>query len=313
MRNEPVLHTFQGQNATLAYYEWAGVPGAPKALLVHATGFHGRVWDQVVKHLPKDWRVLAVEMRGHGRSSKEGPFDAWEHFAQDLVELVDHLEIEDWIAAGHSMGGWAVCHTAIERPKAFKRLVLIDPTINSPEFYGIDRYPDMKGAEDHPVARRRNEWVDWQALFDRLKDREPYSFWQTQVLTDYCQHGILPNPAGPGYVLACPPIVEASVFRYSWRGAIHDRLSAITAPVTLLRALRRAHPPKGETDFIGSPTWEKLTELFPNATDVYLPDNTHFMPMEDPALVAGYIATHARTVATSPGHSRSHASGIPPG
>ena len=132
--------------------------------------------------------------------------------------------------------------------------------------------------------------MDWHALFDRLKDREPYSLWQTEVLTDYCRHGLLPNPTGKGYILACPSIVEASVFRYSWRGGIHDRLPAIKVPVTLLRAKRRSHPPKGQTDFIGSPTWERLAEVFPNATDIYLPDNTHFLPMEDPVLVARYIA-----------------------
>lgn len=289
MRPEPVLRHFAGSQATLAYFDWAGQPGARAVMLVHATGFHGRVWDQMVRQLPADWRVLAVELRGHGRASKDGPFDRWEYYGQDLSELTAHLGLEGAIAAGHSMGGWAVCYAALERPAAFRHLVLIDPTMNSPEFYGQDRYPEMKTPADHPASRRRNQWVDWQALYTRLHDREPYSLWQPQVLEDYCRHGLLPNTAGDGFVLACPPIVEASVYMNSWRAYLQPRLTEIEAPATILRARRRQLPKLGQTDYAGSPTWERLHELFRQAEDIYLPEYTHFIPMENPALVADAI------------------------
>ena len=294
MRPDPTLRHFAGSEATLAYFDWPGDPGAPVVMLVHATGFHGRVWDQVVYALPPGWRVLAVELRGHGRSSKEGPFDRWEHFARDLVELADYLQPEvgpgGLIPAGHSMGGWAVCYAALARPAAFRHLVLIDPTMNAPEFYGTDRFPDMQGPADHPSSRRRSEWRDWQAFYDRLHDREPYSRWQPAVLEDYCRHGLLPAPDGKGMVLACPPLVEANVYFNSWRAYLHDRLIGIEVPVTLLRAFRRALPPKGQTDYAGSPTWERLAEKFRQAEDHYLPEYSHFIPMENPALVASYVA-----------------------
>ncbi len=288
-RGEPTQRRFHGSNATLAYADWPGEPGAPTVLLVHATGFHARVWDRLVLELPETWRVVAVDLRGHGRSSKEGPFDRWEYYGQDLVEFIDHLGLENAIPAGHSMGGWAVCYAALERPRAFRHLVLIDPTMNSPEFYGQDRFPDMKTPADHPSSRRRNDWPDWHAFHGRLHDREPYSLWQPEVLEDYCRHGLLPAPSGDGYVLACPPIVEASVYMNSWRAYLHPRLKDIAAPVTILRARRRQLPKLGQTDYAGSPTWEKLWELFRQAEDVSLPDYTHFIPMQNPGLVAGYI------------------------
>lgn len=289
MRADPVERRFQATGAALAYFEWAGQPDAPALLLVHATGFHARVWDRLVQALPEEWRVLAVELRGHGRSSKDGPFDRWEYYAEDLIELIDHLNLAGAVAAGHSMGGWAVCYAALARPRAFRHLVLIDPVINAPEFYGVNRYPDMKGPQDHPASRRRNAWVGWQALYDRLKDREPYALWQPQVLEDYCRHGLLPDPSGEGWVLACPPLVEAAVYLNSWRANLHGRLGRIAAPVTLLRARRRQLPKLGQTDYAGSPTWEHLAAEFRQAEDVYLPDYTHFLPMQNPPLVARYI------------------------
>jgi pimeloyl-ACP methyl ester carboxylesterase len=300
MRPSPTQHVFQGTQAELAWFEWAGQPDAPTAVLVHATGFHGRVWDRLVQKLPPDWRVLALELRGHGRSSKQGPFDRWDYYGQDLVEWIDHLALQNAIPAGHSMGGWAVCYAALERPSAFRHLVLIDPTMNSPEFYGQNRFPDMKTPSDHPSSRRRNEWPDWQAFFQRLHDREPYSLWQAEVLEDYCRHGLLPNPSGPGFVLACPPIVEASVYMNSWRAYLHEQLKGIAVPATILRARRRQLPKLGQTDYAGSPTWERLFEKFQQAEDVYLPEYTHFMPMQNPDLVAGYIEK-AGTVATVAG------------
>lgn len=293
MRPEPTERRFQTSGASLAWFEWPGAPAAPTVLLVHATGFHARVWDRLVQALPRAWRVLAVELRGHGRSSKEGPFDRWEYYGEDLIELVDHLGSDGAIGAGHSMGGWALCHAALARPDAFQHLVLIDPTINSPEFYGTNRYPDMKTPADHPASRRRNEWTDWQAFYDRLHDREPYSLWQPEVLEDYCRHGLLPAPSGDGYVLACPPLVEASVYMNSWRSGLHERLPEIAVPATILRARRRQLPRLGQTDYAGSPTWERLAELFRQAEDVYLPNYTHFLPMQNPPLVADYIAAAA--------------------
>jgi pimeloyl-ACP methyl ester carboxylesterase len=46
-------------------------------------------------------------------------------------------------------------------------------------------------------------------------------------------------------------------------------------------------------DFTASPTWPDLAKQFPNAQDVYLPDLTHFIPMQDPGLVADFMLAAA--------------------
>ena len=42
-------------------------------------------------------------------------------------------------------------------------------------------------------------------------------------------------------------------------------------------------------DFTASPTWPELARQFPHGQDVYLPELTHFIPMQDPGLVADFI------------------------
>ena len=60
-----------------------------QVLLVHATGFHARCWDQVGA-FAGGLTVFAVDMRGHGRSANQGPF-TWQRFGDDL------LQVRNWL------------------------------------------------------------------------------------------------------------------------------------------------------------------------------------------------------------------------
>jgi len=102
---------------------------------------------------------------------------------------------------------------------------------------------------------------------------------------------VLPNPDGPGFVLACPPLVEASIYTGSGGRDIHDLFAKIDVPVTVLRGEKRTR--MEAMDFLASPTWERLADQFPKGRDVYLPQLTHFIPMQDPELVARFVEGRA--------------------
>ncbi|MEQ1868016.1 MAG: alpha/beta hydrolase [Alphaproteobacteria bacterium] len=282
---------FEASTARIATAEW-GRRGDPVVFLIHATGFHSRCWDEVARALPSGLNVIAVDLRGHGRSEKTGPIDDWSVPSRDIAELVEHLNLDGAIGAGHSMGGHILVQIAAANPRAFKRLLLIDPVIMAPEMYqGAPFWPP---GTEHPVARRRNSWTSWQEMFDAFKNRNPYSLWVPRVLEDYCRYGLQPA-AGGGFELACPPAIEASIYRGSLGTDIYDAVREVTAPVTILRAKERAPGPRERMDFSDSPTWPQLATAFQNARDIYLKEMTHFIPMQDPALVARYIAQEAPT------------------
>jgi pimeloyl-ACP methyl ester carboxylesterase len=282
----PAERTFEASSARIAYDEW-GRPEDPVVLLLHATGFHGRCWDEVARALPAGFRVIAVDMRGHGRSQKTGPISDWSEPARDIAELVEHLKLEGAIGAGHSMGGHCLVQVAATHPGCFKRLLLIDPVIMAPEVYA-QRSLLPPGVE-HPVARRRNAWASWQEMFDAFKNRNPYSLWRPQVLEDYCRFGLQPAQGG-GFELACPPAIEASIYMGSLGTDVYELAKTIEIPVTIMRAKERPLGPRERMDFSDSPTWPKLASLFKRGRDIYLPHLTHFIPMQEPELVARYIA-----------------------
>ncbi len=273
----------------LASFEW-GPRDAQTVLMVHATGFHARCWDATVGALGEGYRVIAVDQRGHGRSDKTGPFN-WQEFGADMTEFVDAFDLRDAIGVGHSMGGHTVVQAAARRPKRFERLVLVDPVIMEPGAY--DGWADdrpFSNAQEHPVARRRADFDSWEDMFERFRDRHPFKLWRVDVLQDYCRHGILPKPNGGGYTLACPPVVESSIYMGSGGTDIYDSVRTLPHPVLVVRA-RRREIRQGEMDFSQSPTWEGLAGAFRHGRDVYRPELTHFIPMQHPELVAAAIAT----------------------
>jgi len=270
----------------------SGEAGAQQVLLAHAAGFHARCWDKVTALLPQDWHVLALDIRGHGRSDKQPPY-IWDRFATDILSVAEHFELSDAIGVGHSLGGHCVTHVCARAPEMFARLLLIDPVIFPPEMYGETREPLFASVEDHPVARRRGHFDSWQAMYERFEDRPPYSLWRPDILEDYCRYGVLPARHGDGVELACPPAVEAAVYMSNFDTDIYPLLGNIQQPVTILRARPRAEDAT-EMDFATSPTWPELASAFPHAQDVPLPELTHFIPMQEPELVADFIQNRRR-------------------
>ena len=129
----PQLRFVESNGISMASFEWRPElrGSAPTLLLVHATGFHARVWDRVIAHLPA-WHIIAVEQRGHGRSTKTD-ITSWATLGRDLAGFVAALDLSALYAVGHSMGAHALVQAAAFEADRFERLMLIDPVIASPQ------------------------------------------------------------------------------------------------------------------------------------------------------------------------------------
>jgi pimeloyl-ACP methyl ester carboxylesterase len=274
----PVASRVRANGLEFQLYEWPGA--GPAVLFAHATGFHARCWDQVVANLP-GYRCLALDMRGHGRSEKPAPPYPWRQFGEDVAAVARAIGLAGAVGVGHSKGGYAVTYAAAKEPSVFASLLLVDPVILP---RNIERQP-REG--EHFAVRRRNEWASPDEMFQRFHDRPPFKSWQPAVLRDYCEYGPLPNPDGPGYVLACPPEMEAATYA----GAIdsHDIYAEIDRVICPVRVLRAKQRDPGAMGMGGSPTAPDLATHFARGEDVYLPQYSHYMPMEAPELIAHHI------------------------
>jgi lipase len=278
--HEPNERRLRVNGVDLQLYEWAG--SGPPIFLAHATGFHARCWDEVVRLLPGR-QVFAIDMRGHGQSEKLPPPYPWRRFGEDMAAVARAIGLAGAVGVGHSKGGYAVALGAALAPGTFRSLLLVDPVILARAAYSM---PRAEG-DVHFAARRRNHWPSVEAMFERFRERPPFSGWKERVLRDYCTYGLVPNPEGDGYVLACPPEIEAAVYAGSAGGDISAELATLDIPVVVMRARQREG--EGAMDMSGSPTDPGLAATLKHGIDRPVYHLTHFIPMEDPGLVAREI------------------------
>ena len=289
MSESPREHRLDTPAGEICWFEWGQPSDRPSLLLLHATGFHARLWDQVVAALPAGTHVIAPDQLGHGRSAKPASLSDWAAIADALLPLIDRFAGRPLVGCGHSMGGYVLTWLAAERPDAFAHLFLIDPVIMPPEFYVGAADQLVPDPADHPVARRRSRWDGWEAMNVHFSSRPPYANWQPDVLADYCRYGLLGAAGGEGWELACPPALEASVYQNALRTNPHDWLGALGVPVSVIRAKNGERA--GDLDFSVSPTWPGLGAFLDAARDEQWADQSHFIPMEAPRRLADLIAT----------------------
>jgi pimeloyl-ACP methyl ester carboxylesterase len=275
----PQLHMISANGQQLAVWDWPG--DDPPLLFAHATGFHGRCWDRIARMFPGRRRI-ALDARGHGRSSKPEPPCRWRDFGRDLAAVAAQLEVRGALGIGHSSGGHMTVQAAALRPETYAGLLLLDPTIYPREEYGTP------GPDASFTLRRRALWNSADEMFERFRDRHPFRLWQPDILRDYCEYGLLPN--GAGHVLACPPAVEASIYENSKTAEadVYPEIAMIQQPVVVMRAgIPRA--PGTAFDLAASPTAPDLASKFAHGRDVLLAGCSHYIPMEVPERVAEEI------------------------
>jgi hypothetical protein len=168
------------------------------------------------------------------------------------------------------------------RPATFSKLLLLDPTIRRSDTYGT---PPLDAGF---IRKRRVLWASPEAMLESFRGRPPFDRWQPEVLHDYCGYGLLPQNGE--YLLACPPEAEASVYECSKEpiANLHAVIPSITQPVTVLRAGAMGRPLFSD-DPSPSPTDPELAAHFRRGRDVLLPQHSHYIPMDDPGLVAEQI------------------------
>jgi 3-oxoadipate enol-lactonase len=112
------------------YYELEG--NGPPLVLVHSLGTCTALWRDAIAHWKRTRTVLAMDARGHGKSSNNGGVTL-ENIANDLGALVDHLKLGTVDVVGISMGGLISTHFYTQAPHRVRRIVLADTFARMPE------------------------------------------------------------------------------------------------------------------------------------------------------------------------------------
>lgn len=140
----------------------AGRGDQPTLLLVHGTFASLHTWDPWVERLADDFRVVRVDLPGHGLT---GPHDGGYRMA-DLVAFLESvreaLDLERVVVAGNSRGGEVAWRYALDHPDRVAGLVLLDSM-----GYPVPSRPAVVSAAATPALQRMFRWVTPKSLVRR--------------------------------------------------------------------------------------------------------------------------------------------------
>jgi len=106
------------------YYEIHG-EGEP-LLLIHGLGSSSQDWEFQISKFSKFYRVIAIDLRGHGKSDKLTATYSIRNFADDCALLINELNFDSLNVMGISMGGAVGFELAINYPSLINSLIIIN-------------------------------------------------------------------------------------------------------------------------------------------------------------------------------------------
>ncbi|WP_307828658.1 alpha/beta hydrolase [Antrihabitans sp. YC2-6] len=151
-----------------------GPADGPPVLALHGLTGHGKRWQPLAEGNLAEARVIAPDLRGHGRSTWAPPWN-FETIVADLVALLEAEGTGPVVVVGHSFGGAVGVHLAASHPQLVKALVLLDPAIALPpaELLTVAtstvEYPDYTDVEE---ARSDKLSGAWGEVPEELLDTE---------------------------------------------------------------------------------------------------------------------------------------------
>lgn len=253
-------------NGIEMYYELYGAEGKPLVLFLHGLGSSLQDWELQIPYFAAEYRVLTVDIRGHGRSGKPaGPY-AMRQFAQDVVTLMDALKIDKAHLVGLSMGGMIAFQMAADYPERILTMTIansgpavvattIKDRFNVWMRFFIVRALGMKKMGETLAKRlfvRPEEEALRQTFIQRWAENDPRA-----------------------YLDAMRAIVGWSVV---------DKLGDMTMPTLVLAS---------DQDYTPVAIKESYAKQMPNASVKVLPDSHHAVAVERPELfneaVHGFI------------------------
>ncbi len=210
---EPTAGRTERDGVGAAWLDWGG--DGPPLLLLHPNGFCAGVYDPIARRLVDRYRVVGVDLRGHGASDDE--VDEMrlgnDALGLDVLAVADAIGFDRFAVAGVSSGGAVGIEVAAAAPERVDALVLCEAVAISEEAREEQHFGFVDGV--HPLAagalRRRDVWADRATVEASYGSRPPLEVLDPAALAGYVRWGFRDRPDGT-VELSCRPETEAAIF-----------------------------------------------------------------------------------------------------
>ena len=129
------------------YFQRYGNASNPSLVMIHGLGLSRTTWDHYIADLACDYDVITYDLFGHGKSAMPPRTPDLTLFSEQVISLIDHLEIDQAVMIGFSLGGMINRRIALDVPQRVAGLVIL----NSPHERGDE---EQKKVEARAVMTR---------------------------------------------------------------------------------------------------------------------------------------------------------------
>ena len=162
----------------------------------------------------------------------------------------------------------------VMQPGSFGGLVLVEPIVFPGPAFRADENPMSAQA-----LRRRSSFSSAAEALDNFRDRGPFTKWTQEALRAYVEHGF--RREGDRLVLKCSLETEAEFYRGATDHGLWGRLGEVACPLLIVAG--------EDSDTHPMPVVAFLMEQFADPRLQIVPDATHFVPQEQPEVLAGIV------------------------
>lgn len=247
--------------ARLATEERAGAQ--PRVVLLHGVTDNRHIMRPAADQLR--YAVSMIDLRGHGDSPADGPWELTEH-VDDICATLDEIPLPV-VLVGHSFGGLVAAGVAARRPRDLRGLVLIDPAIGVPLDDAVARAAEV-------AAPRRWPATD-AALAELIATVEPRG---RQRADEFFRRSLQRAVEG-GVELPYVPAAAAAAWRAMAESTVD--LCEVGCLVTLLVSRRGSMVPGRVAAALGEQLGRRLRTVNVDAS--------HEIPLERPEAVADAV------------------------
>ena len=252
------------------YREW-GRPGAPPLVLLHGFGAHARLWDTFARAVAGDYRIFALDQRGHGETAWADAYSV-DLMIADLVAFVRALRLDRFALVGHSMGGRNAYGYAAQHQETLTQLVLVDIA------------PEIPAEASNRVRRTMAQTSDTfdspEEAFAAVRAANPFP--PDDELRARTLAGLMLREDGRWTFRYDPALRDPGRFRMPFDPAANwALLRSIATPTLLVRG--------AESDLLDPAIARRVAEEMPACTLVTVPAAGHPVPLDNPQGFIGAV------------------------
>lgn len=260
---------FEHEGCTLHYEEYGH--GSP-LILIHGLGSSCLDWELQVPVFAQHYRLVLVDVRGHGRSDKPRERYSIAGFTADLVALIEHLQLPPAHVVGLSMGGMIAFQLAVDEPQMLKSLCIVN---SAPQVKVRTAGDYWQWAKRWSLARVLSLSTIGKALGTMLFPKPEQAELRRKMAERWAKND------KRAYLASFDAIV-------GW--GVQEQLSKISCPTLVISA---------DHDYTPVAQKEIYVKLLPDARLVVIEDSRHATPLDQPEHFNNTLLDFLKTVETT--------------